>query len=175
MLNLIIIIIVLAIVVLLGYAATKPDTFNIQRTSRIKATPEKIFPHINDLKAWRAWSPYEKLDTEMRKTLKGADSGVGSVYEWEGNSKAGVGRVEIIESIAPSKIVMKLDMLKPFQAHNIIEFSFKEKDSYTDVTWSMHGSQPYLAKVMGVIFNCDKIVGSQFEEGFTKLRSIVEK
>jgi hypothetical protein len=38
----------LAIAIVLILAATKPDTFSVQRAITVKALPEKIFPLIND-------------------------------------------------------------------------------------------------------------------------------
>ena len=102
-------IIVLLVAGLLGYAATKPDTFRVQRSASMKAPPEKIFPLINDFHNWVSWSPWEKLDLEMKKTHSGAASGKGAIYEWEGNKKVGQGRMEIMEAIPHSKVAIKLD------------------------------------------------------------------
>ena len=41
------------------FAATKPDTFQVQRSASIKAPLERIFPFINDFHRWTAWSPWE--------------------------------------------------------------------------------------------------------------------
>src|SRR3979411_724677 len=107
------IVIVVAIVAVLGYAATRPDTFRVQRTATVKAPAEKIFPLIDDLHAHTTWSPFEK-DPNMKRTHSGAARGKGALYEWEGNRQVGSGRIAIADS-TPSKITMKLDMLKPFQ------------------------------------------------------------
>lgn len=166
---------VLVITVLLLYAATKPDTFRVQRSIGIKAPPERIFQHINDLTKWSAWSPWEKMDPAMKKTASGAPLGKGAVYEWEGNNQVGKGRMEILESMSPSKILIKLDFLKPFAAHNQAEFTLTAQDSSTTVAWAMYGPQPYIAKVMGIFFNCEKMVGPQFESGLANLRTLAEK
>ena len=82
---------VIAVVVvgILIYAATRPDTFRVQRSASIKAPPAKIFPLINDLRAWSAWSPYEKKDPAMKRTFSGAPSGKGAVIEWDGDKNVG--------------------------------------------------------------------------------------
>src|SRR5215471_7347986 len=116
------IVIVAAAAAVLAYAATKPDTFRIQRATRIKAPPEKIFPLINDLHAHAAWSPFEK-DPAMRRSHSGAPHGVGAVYEWNGNRQVGAGRIAITESRPPSQVAMALDMFKPFEAHNFVQFT----------------------------------------------------
>jgi uncharacterized protein YndB with AHSA1/START domain len=169
---------ILAVVVLIAavlvYAATKPDTFEVRRATTIKAPPEKIFPLINDLHAQSSWSPFEK-DPDMKKTHSGATQGVGAVYAWEGNRQVGSGRIAITESSPPSKVKLALDMLKPFKANNIVEFTLQPKEGSTDVTWAMQGRQPYMAKLVGTFINCDKMVGSQFEEGLAKLKVIAER
>lgn len=163
------------LVSLLAYAATKPDTFRVERSTNIIASPEKIFPHINDLKSWGAWSPWEKMDPAMKKTPGGAPSGKGAAYEWDGNTQVGKGRMEITESSPPSKITIKLDFMKPFEAHNTAEFGLERKGDSTHVTWAMFGPQPYMAKIMSLFMDCDKMVGRQFEEGLANLKTIAEK
>ena len=111
----------------------------------------------------------------MRRTHSGAPQGEGAVYEWEGNRKVGKGRIAIADSTPPSKVTMKLDMFTPFEAHNVVEFTLVPKADSTNVTWAMHGPQPFMAKVMSTFINCDKMVGSQFKEGLTKLKAAVEK
>lgn len=167
--------IVLVITVLLLYAARKPDTFRVQRSIGIMAPPERIFQHINDLTKWGAWSPWEKMDPAMKKTAGGAPQGKGALYEWEGNNQVGKGRMEILESIPPSKILIKLDFLKPFEAHNRAEFTLAAQEGSTTVTWAMYGPQPYMAKVMGLFLNCEKMVGPQFEIGLANLKMLAEK
>ena len=123
MVKIIALIVIVLIVALLIYAATKPDMFRIQRTTRINAPPEKIFPHINDFHRWVVWSPWEKMDPALKRTYSGATNGKGAVYQWEGNGKVGSGRMEIMESSTPSHIAIALDFIKPFEAHNIAEFT----------------------------------------------------
>jgi len=174
MITIITLVVVVLIVAVLVYAATKPDLFRVRRATNIKAPPEKIFALINDYHRWVAWSPYEKLDPAMRRTYSGAASGTGAVYEWEGNSKAGKGRMEITDTAPPSKVVIKLDFVKPFEAHNIVEFTMEPTGASTNVTWDMHGPSSYLAKVMHVFFNMDRMVGKDFETGLANLKALAE-
>jgi polyketide cyclase/dehydrase/lipid transport protein len=170
-----IIIIAAAIVVaaVLAYAAGKPDTFMVSRTALIAARPEQIFPMIDDLHAQSAWSPFEK-DPNMKRTHSGAPRGKGAVYAWDGNRQVGAGRIAIRDSVPPSNVTLLLDMERPFKAHNTVEFTLVRGGSDTSVTWMMQGRQPFMAKLMGLVMNCDKMVGSQFEEGLGKLKKLVE-
>ncbi|MEP6600222.1 MAG: SRPBCC family protein [Nitrospirota bacterium] len=175
MFKIIALVVVFLIVALLVFAASKPDTFGVQRSASINAPPEKIFALINDFHSWGAWSPYEKLDPTMKRTYSGAANGKGSVYEWEGSGKVGVGRMEISETSPPSKVTLELDFVKPFKAHNVVDFTLKPTGDSTNVTWAMHGRTPYMAKVVHVFFDMDSMVGKDFEAGLANLKTIVEK
>lgn len=180
MLRIIIAVAVAVAAVMLGtgvfaIAATRPDAFRVERSATIKAPPDKIFAVINDFANWPSWSPWQKLDPAMKVTNSGPASGKGAVSAWEGNSKVGSGRTEIVESVAPTRIAMKLDMLSPMEAHNIVEYTLEPKGDSTTVTWAMHGRQPLLAKVMGLFIDCEKMVGRDFEEGLANLKALTER
>lgn len=168
-------VVVVLLAALLVYAATNPDTYRIQRSANIAAPPDKIFPFINDFHKWDAWSPWEKLDPAMKKSHGGAPQGKGAVHEWEGNKNVGTGRMEVLESTPPSKIVIKLDFLKPFEAHNTAEFTLAPQSGSTNVTWAMHGPQPYILKVMSLFCSKEKMVGGQLEQGLANLKALAER
>ena len=175
MLKTVAIVIVISIAALLIFAATRPDTFRVQRTTTIKAPPEKIFPLINDFHSWGPWSPYEKKDPAMKRTYSGSPNGKGSLYEWEGNNEVGKGRIEILESSPPFKVTLNLDMIKPIEGHNIVEFTLQTQGNAANVTWAMHGASSYPAKVMGIFINMDTMIGKDFEAGLANLKAIAEK
>jgi hypothetical protein len=166
---------VLALVVLavLVIASTKPNELRVERSARINASPERIFPHINDFNRWVYWSPYESLDPDMRKTMTGAPAGKGAIYEWDGNAKAGKGRMEILDS-SPNRIDIRLDFERPFRGNNTAAFALAPNGATTDVTWSLHGPQPFMSRVMGVFVNMDRLIGRDFERGLQNLKSVAE-
>jgi hypothetical protein len=183
------IVLAIAIAVLLILAATKPDTFRVQRAASVKAPAEKIFALINDFHRWGSWSPWEARDPAMKRSFSGTDSGKGAVYAWDGNKNVGSGRMEILEAQAPSKvapskdapskIVIKLDFFKPFEGHNTAEFTMLPQgdatDITTDVTWAMYGPAPFMHKVMQVFMNMDNMIGKDFETGLANLKKLTEK
>ena len=174
MLKKIALVLIIVIAAVLGWAATKPDTFRIERTATIKAPPGKIVGLIDDFHRWQSWSPYEKLDPALKRSFSGAPKGKGAVYAWEGNAKAGAGRMEILDA-SPSNVRIKLDFSKPFEGHNIAEFTLQPHGNATDVTWSMNGPNPYIGKVMSLFMNMDKMVGKDFETGLANLKTISER
>jgi uncharacterized protein YndB with AHSA1/START domain len=161
------------IVAVLIKAASKPDSFGVWRSVSIAAPPEKIYPLINDLHAQSTWSPFEK-DPNMKRIHSGAPQGPGAVYEWEGNTKVGAGRIAIVDSVPLSRVALALEMFRPFKARNAVDFTLEPQGNSTRVTWAMRGAQPYMAKVMSTLVDCDKMVGSQFEEGLAKLKILAE-
>jgi len=175
MLKIIGIVLAVAVVLLLVYAVTRPDVFRVERALAIKAPPEKIFPLISDLKGWSAWSPYEKKDPAMKRSFGAVTAGKGAVYGWEGNKNVGKGNMEITEAVQPSKIVIKLDFLEPFEAHNTALFTLDGGGETTTVTWSMFGPANFISKLMGIFFDMDKMVGTDFEAGLANLKTIAEK
>lgn len=171
----VVLIIVAVIAAIVIIAAGKPDTFRIERSVGIKASPEKIFPLIDDLHQWEGWSPWEKVDLNMKKTFSGADSGKGAIYEWDGDKKIGAGKMEITESAPHSKVIIKLDFVRPFAASNTTEFTLRADGESTTVTWAMSGCNTFIGKVMSIFMNMDKMMGGYFEQGLNSMKGLAEK
>ncbi len=163
------------IVAILAYAATRPDTFRIQRTATIQAPPAKIYPHIEDFRRWTEWSPFETLDPNMKRTYGAAPHGEGATYAWEGNADAGSGRMRIREAKPSSLVLIDLEFTAPFAAKNVAEFRLEPAGDATNVTWAMTGANPFLSKVIGVFMNMDEMIGGAFETGLANLERVAEQ
>lgn len=175
MLTTIIIVIALLIAGVLALAAAKPDVFQVQRSATIQAPPEKVFALVNDFKLWAGWSPWEKKDPGMKRSFSTSTGGQGATYAWEGNKDVGKGSMEMTESSAPSKIRLRLDFEAPFEAHNVVTFTFEPAAGGTRVTWLMAGPVPYFAKIIHVFINMDRMCGKDFEAGLANLKTLAEK
>ena len=156
-------------------AATQPDTFRVSRSLDISAPPEKIYSILSDFHRSPEWSPYEKLDPDMKRTHSGAASGKGAVYAWDGDSNAGAGRMEIVEATPGQSVTLKLDFTRPFEARNFVEYKLQPKGSATQVSWDMHGPMPFISKVMCVFVDLDTMIGKDFETGLANLKTLAEK
>ena len=163
-----------AAIVLLITAARQPDCFQIQRKTLIHTSPERIFALINDLEQWQQWSPWENKDPAMKRTLSSPSAGKDAFYEWSGDRNVGQGRMEITESIAPERLTIKLEFIRPFPAHNIVEFLLVPKGEWTEIIWDMHGPMPFMSKVMCLFFSMDRMVGPDFETGLNNLKARTE-
>ena len=161
------------IVVLVVVIATRPADFRIARTATTTAAPAVVFAQVNDLHLWAAWSPWDKIDPDMKKSFEGPASGLGASYSWVG-TRTGEGRMTIIECRPNELIRFKLDFVKPFQANNIAEFTFKPEGNQIAVTWSMTGRNNFFAKAFSLFMNMDKMCGREFEKGLASLKAVAE-
>jgi hypothetical protein len=170
------ILLVLAVIALglVVVVALQPSEFRVVRTGTISAPPHDVFAQVNDFHKWDAWSPWAKLDPEMKQTYEGAPAGTGAIYTWNGNKNVGEGRMRITES-RPSELVrIKLDFVRPFAGTNDAEFTFRPDGNQTVVTWSMAGKKNFVVKAFGLFMSMDKMVGGQFEQGLAQMKSVVE-
>lgn len=170
------ILIVLAglIAALLIVIALQPSTFRVTRAATINAAPEVVFPHINNLQRWEAWSPWAKLDPAVKNTFEGPQEGTGAVFRWAGNAQVGEGVMAITES-RPSELVrMRLDFIKPMAGTSMTEITFAKIETGTTVTWTMSGENDFIGKACCLFMNMDKMLGGQFEQGLANLKRVVE-
>ena len=180
----IILIVTIAIVVVitgtLVFADTKPNALEVTRSITIQAPAEKIFPLIDDFHQWPGWAPQDKEDPTMKRIYSGAESGAGAISDWQGTGNAGKGRMTIVESAAPNKVVVKVDFVRPFAAHNVNEFVLEpnkepsEPGASTKVTWTMRGRNMFFMKVMDVFVSMDRMLGKHFETGLQNLKRVSE-
>lgn len=164
----------LAIAGLLIYPATKPDSFNVQRSTTIAAPPDKLFPLVNDMQAFNSWNPYARKDPAIKLRYEGAASGPGAAYAWESES-VGAGRMEVVEAAAPHRVAMQLAFEEPMKTTNRVEFTLVPQGGATQVTWAMSGPMPYLSKLMTTFVDMDKMIGDDFEAGLANLKAAAER
>lgn len=161
-------------VILCIVIAMQPADFKITRSITINASPEKVFEQVNDFHKWEAWSPWAKLDQNMKTTYTGPPSGTGATYAWVGNSDVGEGRMTINSSHPNDNIGIDLEFIKPFAARNLTDFTLKPDGDKTNVTWSMTGKNNFVSKAFGLVVNMDKLVGGDFEKGLAQMKNVVE-
>lgn len=166
--------IVVLIAVFLLYVSQRPSEFRVSRSQLISAPPGIVFKQVNNLHMWDAWSPWEKLDPTMKKTFEGPEEGVGAVSRWEGNSQVGSGSNTIVQSKPNEAIHFKLEMLKPFQGTNQVEFTFEPQGDQTVATWTMTGKLVFVTKIMDTLIGMDKMIGDQFQIGLKQLKAVCE-
>lgn len=174
MLKKIIIILIVVLVVLAFVINRQPAQFHLSRTAVINAPAASVFAQVNNLHNWNTWSPWAKLDPKATFTFSGPESGVGASSHWSGNMQVGEGSMTITDSQPDKAVSFKLEFVKPMVATNTALFLLEPQGTQTQVTWSMDGTSNFMAKAFNFFFNCEKMVGKQFEEGLTNLKALVE-
>jgi uncharacterized protein YndB with AHSA1/START domain len=167
--------ILVLLVLLLLYAATKPSTLRIQRSTTINAPPDKVFALINDFHNWSKWAPQDKQDKAMTRTFSGALSGAGAISEWSSTGGAGQGRMSIVESVPDRRVQVQVDFRKPFEAHNTNTFDLEPTGNATTVTWTLQSNNRYFLKLLSVFLNMQKMFGRHLEIGLRNLKSAAEE
>ena len=162
------------IVAAVAFVATRPADFRIERSATIGAPGEVVFPLLDDFHRWGEWSPFDKLDPNMKKIYEGPSAGTGAAYSWEGNSRAGSGRATILESTPNELVSIKLEFLKPLAATNRATFTLTPAPGGTRVSWAMEGKNGFVAKAFSVFMNMDSVVGKEFEEGLGNLNRVAQ-
>jgi hypothetical protein len=174
MLHIVIAVLLVLIVGFVILAATRPGEFTVTRRGAIDAPPEVVFPHINNLHNWQAWSPWAKLDPTAKNSYAGPPEGLGSSFAWAGSNQVGEGRMTITESRPSEFVQFRLEFLKPFKATNVAEFTIQPEGGKTVVTWSMTGTRNFVMKAVGLFIDCDKMCGNCFEKGLVDMKAIAE-
>jgi hypothetical protein len=164
---------VLVLLVLI-LAAVRPAEFRYVRATTIQADPVAVFSRVNDLRRFQEWSPWSKLDPNMKQSFEGPPAGPAAVSRWEGNNKVGAGRMTITESKAGESVRMRLEFLRPFKATNLVEFTFRPAGGGTQVEWAMSGRNNLPLKIFGLFMNMDKLIGRDFEKGLSELKALSE-
>ena len=165
---------VVVIVLLVAVVATRPSSFHVERSVKIAAPPAVVFPLINDFHRWPSWSPWEKLDPNMKREYSGAPEGVGATYDWSGNDDVGVGSMRITESQTPSKVAIALEFKQPWQASNRTLFSVEPDAAGSAITWGMDGQSNFMFKAISLFMDMDQMVGKDFEAGLANLSRVAE-
>lgn len=174
MLKKILVALLVVIAVICIAASTRPDTFHVSRSATMSASPAAIYGNINNLKKWDAWSPWAKLDPNAKVAFAGNDSGVGSSMHWAGNMEVGEGTLIITETVPNKSVKYKLEFLKPLKGDAYSAFTLEPNGSDTNVTWSMEGKSSFMAKIMSLFVNCEKMMNEQFDKGLANLKQVVE-
>jgi uncharacterized protein YndB with AHSA1/START domain len=170
----IIIVAFLLVVGLLILAASKPATLDVKRTTSIRAPADRVFRLVDDLHNWVRWEPQDPPTAPVKREYSGSASGKGAVCIWEGPGRAGAGRMEVLDSSPPGRIIIQVDFVRPFRAHNINEFTFEVEGDSTSVSWLWHGTNVYVLKLMSVVLDVDKLMGKHFDSALANLKQVAE-
>jgi hypothetical protein len=162
------------VILFLVVVASRPSEFRVARSTTIDTPPEAVFAHVNDFRAWDAWSPWSKIDPNSKATFEGPSAGTGAIFRWAGNNEVGEGSMEITESRPHEAIAIDLVFIKPFAGKSDVKFTFRPEGNRTVTTWSMNGKNNFMAKAVGLFMDCEKMISEKYDEGLANLKSVVE-
>jgi hypothetical protein len=162
------------VAVLLIIIAAQPSGFRVTRTMKMNVPASVVFAQVNDFHHWQDWSPWAKLDPAAKATYEGPSTGTGAQFVWAGNQDIGEGKMTIVESHPNDLIRIKLEFIKPFPGISTAEFTFKPIGDQTAVSWSMYGKKDFMAKAIGLVMNCNDMLGGQFDKGLTQMKTVAE-
>jgi hypothetical protein len=160
-----------ALVALTFIPFTFPNTAHVQRTAVIPAEPGTLFKLIASNDGYQTFNPYKSIDPNLKISLYGPQSGIGSGFTFDG--KDGKGSQTIASLETNKSVTMAIDlgsMGKPTQTFNL-----EPTANGTKVIWSMDmdlGMNP-LKRVFGLFM--DRMIGGTFDQGLANLSKAVAK
>ncbi|HEU0221086.1 MAG TPA: SRPBCC family protein [Paracoccaceae bacterium] len=167
--------ILLIVAVILGIAGAGsvllPRDVIVERRIVIAAPAEAVFPQVNSLQRFAAWSPWTLYDPAMKQSFSGPEAGIGSRMSWE-SEEIGSGSQEIVASVPNERVEMALDFGGSGQAEAWFELA--AAGSGTEVTWGFHSDLGYnpVARYMGLMF--PEWIGADFDRGLAALKNATE-
>ena len=166
-------ILILVVILLVGavviFAEMRPTEFEHQRNIVIAAPAAQVFALIEDFRNWPRWQPLDREDSTLRRNYDGPARGKGAVSAFQGKSVSG--RQEIIEASPSAMLMVRVDFTRPFETENINTFTLAPAHiNGTSLTWTIRGTLPFLAKLMGLIVNIDNAMGKHLEDGLRNLK-----
>ncbi len=164
-------VILLSCIALFAVASTRPNDYHVERSATFSAPPEAMHAVLNDMRRFKEWSPWQKLDPNMQMDYSGPEAGVGTSLHWVGKGDAGEGKMTITES-SPSSIAVKLEFVKPFASVADVHYTIAPEGSGTKVTWAMDGKHDMVSKVMCLFVSMDAMIGKDFETGLANLQNV---
>lgn len=167
---------VVAVVAVAFVAAVsmQSDTLEVERSVLVQATPADAFPYANDLDNWGKWNPWEEIDTNQVETFSEPRSGAGAWYSWKGNDEVGAGKMTILESVPPQKVVWDLHFVEPFESKAVVTMTFAPEGDQTKVTWGFRSENNFMSKAFGMFADMDTMLGADFQKGLDKLKPLAE-
>ncbi len=156
-----------ALVFALGIFAKK--TYHIERSIEIDAPKAMVYDQIRLFKNFHEWSPWSKLDPNMKLTYAGTDGQAGASYSWSGNDEVGEGK-QTLKSATPDRLELQLDFVVPFESTVPVFFNISCNDVKSKVTWGFDPKFPFPINVWAMFTDIDKAMGNDYERGLGFLK-----
>jgi len=159
-----------------SYVALMPGNLTVERSTVIAAPTAAVFPEVNNLKKWDAWSPWAKKDPAARTTYSGPPEGKGAHFGWAGNKEVGEGSMTILDAKPDESIDIRLVIKTPFPGESNVSFRFAPEGDKTRVTWRLDCEQGIVERAITTAMRVDvaRMIGTEYEKGLASLKAVVE-
>ena len=145
--------------------------FDVQRSIEISASPDQVFDVVSNFNTWSIWSPWLIADPQATVTVSNDASSVGSLYQWSGDV-CGAGEVEHVRLEQGRLIGEEIRFLKPFKSRSDVGFQIEPRGNGCRLTWSMHGSMPFL--LFWMLPQMKTMIGMDYDRGLKMLKEWIE-
>ncbi|NBV41813.1 transcriptional regulator [bacterium] len=166
--------VIVLIALFLGYIAMQPSHYVISRSVSINAPVSDIFPLINNPKQMNSWNPWVAMEPTTPMTYSGPESGVNARADWTDGKQLGTGSATIVESVAESKVVTRVEFTKPQAMLQYSEITLIASNNQTKATWTVSGNNGFVPRLFCFFMNMEKMVGGTMEKGLQTLKTTVE-
>ena len=173
MLKKILLLVVVLIAALAALISMQPDSYRVERAAQIAAPQDVVFGLVADLKAFNTWNPWQETDPSIELSYGEKTAGVGAAYEWKGE-KTGRGKMTIIESVKPTKLLTKLEFYEPMAGEGTAGFNLSAVGEGTRIIWWMQGTNDFMGKAFSLVMDMDEMIGSAYARGLEKLKTVSE-
>jgi effector-binding domain-containing protein len=132
-----------------------------------------VYQLVNNLEEWPKWSPWHKIDTNMKVAYFGGGKGLGGGYTWDSEVKeAGKGKLTIEAISEFDSLLTKLEFDGMGTSYST--YYFAPKNDATEVTWTLDSDfeNNLVSRYFGLMM--DKWIGKDYEKGLSSLKSIAE-
>ena len=153
-----------------------PKDYTIEREIVIQQPKAAVFAEVRSLKSQNTWSPWGKLDPNMKLEFRGTDGQVGFVSAWSGNKEVGVGEQEITKIVEGERMETELRFKEPFADTGYGWFATEAvSEKETKVKWGMRGRTPFPMNLLCFVMNMQGMLARDFDKGLAALKEKLEK
>jgi hypothetical protein len=150
-----------------------PSSYHVERSIRIKHSSKVIFPYLNNLQKWSAWTSLNiNKDYSLEQQFSGSSQGIGSELSYHGD-KLGKGKIKIVDNEMNDHVSFSLLINNRFNTDGNIKIeTISENDSRVIIT--LDGDVGFHLPNRYIILMMNNIAGSLFEESLNRLKMIAE-
>ena len=154
-----------------------PKDYALSRTVTIQRSNADVYNYVKYLKNQSQYSVWAKMDPNQITTYTGEDGQVGFTSAWKSEiDSVGAGAQTIVAMNEGTSIGYEIIFTEPFESTMQTSMLFAPVDSSsTKVTWNFRGDMNYPFNVMLLVYDMEKSLGKDLQQGLNNLKELLEK